>query len=177
MKTKIPPAVFVLFATVSCSSNLATHGTDSSSAEVASTPLATHAGKQVIVPTALQATYDELQFAPAVRAGGMLYLSGVVIQLGEGETDAEIRPAVERGFDEIESTLSEAGADWSDVVDVTSYLTDLDRQIGPLWEIKAERVPAPYPAWTAIGIDRLFGGDRALIEIKVTAYLPSDRAH
>ena len=128
--------------------------------------------RQVVVPDSLKSTYENFEFAPAMRAGPMLYLSGVVAGLKEGETSADIRPAIERAFDQIELVLKESGASWHDVVDVTSYLTDLDSQIGPLWEVKGSRVPAPYPAWTAIGVSRLFGGDAALIEIKVTAYLP-----
>lgn len=123
----------------------------------------------VIVPEGFQATYRDFQYAPAVRAGAMLYLSGVVARVEDGE--ASMIPAIERTFDEIETILSHAGARWSDVVDVTSYMTDLDAQIGPLWQVKGQRVPEPYPAWTAIGVQRLYGGDAAIIEIKVTAYL------
>lgn len=127
--------------------------------------------RQTIVPDALEQTYNELQYAPATRAGDMLYLSGVLAIMEDGETTME--PAIERSFDEIEMILAESGADWSDVVDVTSYVTDLDAQLGPLWGIKAERVKAPYPSWTLIGVDRLYGGDGAIIETKVTAYLPN----
>ena len=130
--------------------------------------------KQVIGPEAMKDNYENFKFAPAVRAGDMLYLSGVVVNLKEGETTANITPAVERAFDEIELVLKEAGASWADVVDVTSYVIDLDRDMGPMWAVKEKRVPAPYPAWTAIGTTRLFGGDQALIEIKVTAYLPKN---
>lgn len=128
-------------------------------------------GKEVVVPSAYQQEYDQLKFAPAMRAGDMLYLSGVVVQLADGESD-DIRPAIERAFKEIAVILKTANLDWSDVVDVTSYMTDLDAQLGPLWEVKEKWVPAPYPAWSAIGVSRLYGGDSALIEIKVTAYDP-----
>lgn len=127
----------------------------------------------VVVPEGFETTYNEFQYAPAVRAGSMLYLSGVVARVEDGE--ASMVPAIERAFDEIEAILSHGGAQWSDVVDVTSYMTDLDAQIGPLWQVKGQRVNAPYPAWTAIGVERLYGGDAAIIEIKVTAYLPDGR--
>lgn len=138
------------------------------------TPVMAQQSKQVIVPDALKEAYENFQFAPAMRAGDMLYLSGVVVTLAEGETTENIAPAVERAFDQIELILAEAGASWNDVVDVTSYAVDLDRDMMPMWAVKEKRVPAPYPAWTAIGTTRLFGGDNALIEIKVTAYLPKD---
>lgn len=139
---------------------------------MAITTPAASAQKQVIIPETLKENYENFRFAPAVRAGDMLYLSGVVARLKDDETDADIKPAVNRAFAEIEMILEASGADWSDVVDVTSYLTDLDKYVGPMWAVKQERVPAPYPAWTAIGVSRLFGGEKAIIEIKVTAYLP-----
>lgn len=126
--------------------------------------------RDTIVPASLAETYDTLQYAPATRAGDMLYLSGVLAIVAEEETSIE--PAIERSFDEIEMILAQSGADWSDVVDVTSYTTDLDAHLGPLWGIKAARVGAPYPSWTLIGVERLYGGDAAIIETKVTAYLP-----
>lgn len=128
--------------------------------------------KQVLVPDALTETYETLNYAPAVRAGDMLYLSGVIAELGDGETSTNITPAIERAFDEISLILAQANADWSDVVDVTSYMTDVDAQLDPLWAVKAARVPAPYPAWTVIGVSGLYGGEASLMEIKVTAYLP-----
>lgn len=127
--------------------------------------------RDTIVPASLADSYDALQYAPATRAGDMLYLSGVVATVADGETSFE--PAIERSFDEIEMILAEAGADWSDVVDVTSYTTNLDAHLNALWGIKAARVGAPYPSWTVIGVDSLYGGDAAIIETKVTAYLPS----
>ena len=130
--------------------------------------------KQVIIPAALQSTYDDLQYAPAVRAGDFVYLSGVVVMLNDDETLDDIKPAAERAFAEIEMVMKEAGIDWSHVVDVTSYMTDLDNQLLPFWDVKTIHVPAPYPAWTAIGVDRLYGGQKALIEIKVTAYAPKE---
>ena len=134
------------------------------------TATSTSAPAQVIVPEGFEQTYEQFQYAPAVRAGSMLYLSGVVATVADGE--ATVTPAIERAFDEIEAILKHAGAGWSDVVDVTSYMTDLDQHIGPMWAVKGQRVPAPHPAWTAIGVDRLYGGAAAIIEIKVTAYLP-----
>jgi enamine deaminase RidA (YjgF/YER057c/UK114 family) len=125
---------------------------------------------QTIIPSSLKETYEELQYAPATRAGNMLFLSGVLAMVEDGETD--LAPAINRMFDEIEMILSEAGATWLNVVDVTSYSTDLDNHLDPLWTVKAERVSAPYPSWTLIGTNRLYGGDAAIIETKVTAYLP-----
>ena len=128
------------------------------------------ADKQAVVPGPLRSVYADFKYAPAMRVDNVLYLSGVVAIRKDGETSDT--PAIMRAFNEIEMILAEAGADWSHAVDVTTYLTDFDGQIGPLWAVKENRVPAPYPAWTAIGVSRLYGGEAAIIEIKVTAHLP-----
>ena len=126
--------------------------------------------KVAIVPQSLQNLYDEFHYAPAIRMGNMLYLSGVVAAVSDAD-NGDMSLAISRAFDEIELVLTVAGASWADVVDVTSYMTDLDNQIGPLWAVKEQRVPAPYPAWTAIGVKNLFGGSQAIMEIKVVAYM------
>ncbi len=126
--------------------------------------------KHVIIPEAFTETYEQFQYAPAVRAGDMLYVSGIPVHVKEGE---EITSAITRAFDEIELVLTKAGADWSNVIDVTSYMTDMDSHLGPLWEVKGARIAEPYPAWSAIGVDHLYGGEATIIEIKLTAYLPN----
>ena len=131
---------------------------------------ATKSGRQVIVPEAWKGAYESLHYAPAVRAGDMLVLSGVVAGLREGETEADQEAAFARAFEAIGAILEEAGADWDDVVEIITYHTDLPAQIATFGGVKDRYIKEPYPAWTAIDIDRLYP-DRGLVEIKVTAYL------
>ncbi|NWN27523.1 RidA family protein, partial [Escherichia marmotae] len=60
------------------------------------------------------------------------------------------------------------GASWDDVVDITSFHTDILPQIEAMKRVKARYVRAPYPAWTAIDVDRLLP-DAGLTEIKIVA--------
>ncbi len=131
---------------------------------------ATKSGRQVIVPEAWKSAYDSLHYAPAVRAGDMLILSGVVAGLRGDETDADQEAAFARAFDAIGAILDEADADWDDVVEIITYHTDLPSQIATFGAVKDRYIKEPYPAWTAIDIDRLYP-DRGLVEIKVTAYV------
>ena len=55
--------------------------------------------RKTIVPDALEQIYNKLQYAPATRTGDMLYLSGVLAIMEDGETTIE--PAIERSFDEM----------------------------------------------------------------------------
>ena len=51
---------------------------------------------------------------------------------------------------------------------MTTFHTDLPKQIEAFTAVKHRYVRAPFPAWTAIDVDRLLP-DRGLVEIKVVA--------
>jgi enamine deaminase RidA (YjgF/YER057c/UK114 family) len=68
--------------------------------------------------------------------------------------------------------LDAGGASFADVIELVTFHIGLDHVI-TFSEIKDRFVPAPYPAWTAVGVDELGGGTLPglLVEIKATAYL------
>ena len=66
--------------------------------------------------------------------------------------------------------LEASGADFSQVVEMTTFHTELIHQVGPFTASKDKYLKAPYPAWTAIDVDRLYP-ERGLVEIKLIAYL------
>lgn len=116
-------------------------------------------------PAAL-AFQNEFGYAEAIITGDTIYLSGVVA--GPVPGDKGLAPAFERAFARIAATLKRAGADWGDVVDITTYHTDLARQVNEFAAVKNTYVKAPFPAWTAIGITALYE-PTAVTEIKVVA--------
>ncbi|NWG92111.1 MAG: RidA family protein, partial [Parvularculaceae bacterium] len=71
----------------------------------------------------------------------------------------------------LQEILGAAGASWRDVVEMTTYHTDLPAQAAVFMAAKNKRMAEPYPAWTAIDIDRLWP-DNGITEIRLTAYLP-----
>ena len=107
-------------------------------------------------------------FADAVVTGETIYLSGVVVGLRPGETDLQI--AYDRAFQRIGKILERAGGSWDDVVDITSFHTDLKSQMPAIVAVKNKYVHAPPPAWTAIQVVRLIP-DAGITEIKITAKL------
>ncbi|HEX8901183.1 RidA family protein [Vitreimonas sp.] len=127
--------------------------------------------RETIIPTNQRRAYDEYHYAPAVRAGDYVFLSGIVAGMGPGETDAEA--GYDRAFRAVAATLREADAEWADVVEMTTYHTDLPAQFETFSRVKDRYVPEPYPAWTAIDVDRLLP-DGGLVEIRVIAYAPRD---
>ncbi len=73
---------------------------------------------EVIVPPGLQGVYDTWHFAPAVRANGMLYCSGVIGTSPGGEPIATSRGGGEKAFDGAQSTLAAEDAELADIMAV-----------------------------------------------------------
>jgi enamine deaminase RidA (YjgF/YER057c/UK114 family) len=111
---------------------------------------------------------EQLGYNDAIVAGDTIYLSGIVVGLRQGETDMEA--AYERVYRRIGSILKRAGAGWDDVVDITSFHTDVEGQIEKMAAVHKRHVKAPYPAWTAVGVARILGG--GITEIKIVARRP-----
>jgi enamine deaminase RidA (YjgF/YER057c/UK114 family) len=56
----------------------------------------------------------------------------------------------------------------ADIVEMTSFHTDMPETLGTFMKVRDRSIQAPYPAWTAIGCTALaISGAR--VEIKVTA--------
>ena len=135
---------------------------------MAAPPLQAKEAKQVFMPedAGNLAFQSAVGYADAVIAGDKVYLSGVIVTPEPGESD--LKPAFTRAFDRIGRTLERAGVSWDDVVDLTSYHTDLQSSINEMVEVKNLYIKAPFPAWTAIGISALYEAD-GVVEIKIVA--------
>lgn len=109
---------------------------------------------------------QEWGFSDAIVTGDTVYLSGVVAGVREGETD--LRAVYTRAFERIGEILKNADASWDDVVDITSFHTDLTTQMPAIVAVKNNYVKAPFPAWTAIQVSRLIPSN-GITEIKIVA--------
>ncbi|HEY5459204.1 MAG TPA: RidA family protein [Sphingomicrobium sp.] len=142
-------------------------------AEAQSTP-----PKEAIVPKGWEFATNDLHFSPAVRSGDFVFVSGVPAGLRPSETEADKEKAIDRAFQGIAKVLAEAGASWDDVVQITSYHTDFtaggkpNDQQALFRQVKDRYVNAPYPAWTAVGVTRLWN-EALFAEISVIARAPA----
>ena len=87
------------------------------------------ADREVIIPPGMEASYERLHFAPAVRDRDRLYCSG---QLGTGadgkisdDPEAQFAPA----FENVKAVRAKAGADFGDSLEMTTYHVDLQSHI------------------------------------------------
>lgn len=147
-------------------------------AALALTPAATsavHAApKQTVMPenAGALAFQQQFGFSDAVIHGDTVYLSGVVA--GAPPAGANAADHFDRTFQRIGAILARAGSSWDDVLDITTFHTDIDASITPLTAAKNRYVKAPFPTWTAIGVRRLYE-PTATVEIKVVARLTAKR--
>ncbi len=130
------------------------------------------AGARQDAQVVMAADPDELKFqqewgyASAVVSGDTVTLSGVVAGVRPGETD--LRAGYTRAFERIGTILRGAGVSWDDVVDITSFHTDLTTQMPAIVAVKNRYIKPPYPTWTAIQVARLIP-DNGITEIKIVA--------
>lgn len=125
---------------------------------------------EVFVPEEARWSYENWGYAPAIKVGNTIYVSGVVSFLeGEGTYEERYARGFKTALDWIDKVLNEAGASLDDVVDITSFHTDLQRQLEVAVKARMEAMSPPHPAWTAVGTTALASPD-GVTEIKVVAY-------
>jgi enamine deaminase RidA (YjgF/YER057c/UK114 family) len=129
----------------------------------------------LVIPASMQAMYDRFHFAPAVRSGGLLLCSGQIGIGPDGRAPADPTEQFTLAFEAVKAVLAEARLGFSDVVEMTTFHVGLQQHLGAFMAVKDRYLPAPFPAWTAIGVSELaFPG--GLAEVRVTAALPKAAA-
>ncbi|MGF6855931.1 RidA family protein [Paraburkholderia sp. CI3] len=117
--------------------------------------MTTSTRRQSIVPPPFQAFYDAYHFSPATRVGDTIWVSGQVgigpdMKAGEGmEAQAHI------AFESLKAVLESAGGSLADIVELTTFHTDLRGEIEAFSAVKDAYFPARYPSWTAVGVTQL----------------------
>jgi enamine deaminase RidA (YjgF/YER057c/UK114 family) len=113
-----------------------------------------------------RAGQEQLGYADAVLAGDMIYLSGIVV--GKAPNETSLEPGFDRAFRQIGKILERAGAGYGDIVDMTSYHTDVVGQIDAMSAAQKRLLGSPPPAWTAVQVVRLLP-EGGIAEIKIVA--------
>ena len=126
--------------------------------------------RQAIIPQGMEAIYENIRYAPAVRVGNTLYISG---QIGRDENMKlveEKEAQFVQTFENMKKVLAAAGATFDDIVDVTSFHTDM-RDLPLYMQVRDRYFTGNYPAWTAIGAASLCGAPGYFLEVKAVAVL------
>jgi enamine deaminase RidA (YjgF/YER057c/UK114 family) len=145
------------------------------------TRIATPGGEVVFSTPAEHTAYDDWNYAPARWSGDYVYVSGVVVarQPDGPRTPETFKDATRLAFATLRARLQALGADFADVVMINSYHDwsapefhgDRMAQFTAFREVKAEFMPAPHPAWTAVGTSGLIR-EAGIVEVQMIAYVP-----
>ena len=126
--------------------------------------------RDVVFPPGRQALYEKNRYSPAVRANGLLFVSGQVGSREDGSPEPELDAQVRRAFDNLNAILTAANCSFDDVVDVTVFIVDPEAQFERIWQVMQDYWgEAPHPTATAVGVTWLYGFQ---FEIKVIARIP-----
>lgn len=126
--------------------------------------------RDVVFPPARQELYKRNRYSPAVRANGLLFVSGQVGSREDGSVEPDLEAQVRRAFENLNAILAAAGCTFDDVIDATIFMVDAEENFERVWEIAAPYWgEAPHPSLTGIGVTWLYGYQ---FEIKVIAKLP-----
>lgn len=126
--------------------------------------------RDVVFPASRHDLYRQHRYSPAIRSGGFLFVSGQVGSREDGSPEPDFAAQVRLAFDNLAAVLAAAGCTFDDIVDVTTFHTDPQQQFETVQQVRLEVLgEAPYPNWTALGVNWLAGFD---FEIKVVARIP-----
>ena len=120
---------------------------------------------------AAQPWSERMTFSPAVRAGNLMFISGMTATdenrniVGKGDIAVQTRYI----FEKMGALLRAAGASFENVVDTTDYFLTMDGYRKTA-DVRREFFKPPYPAATGVLVAALIR-EHALIEIKATAVL------
>jgi enamine deaminase RidA (YjgF/YER057c/UK114 family) len=131
------------------------------------------AHREVFVPAVWAEFYEQTHIPAAIRIGDTLRLTGHTGETPDGAFSPDAEDQIRQTFLNIAVTLAEAGATWSDVVEINSYRVGLQRHAEVLLTVAAEFLEDPYPVWTDVGVTELFLPE-AIVEIRCVAVLPPD---
>jgi enamine deaminase RidA (YjgF/YER057c/UK114 family) len=126
--------------------------------------------REIIIPKGMEDYYDKFHYAPAVKVGHMLYVSGQVGLNEKGRPIEDPEAQFTQAFENLGRVLNAAGAGFSDLVDLQTFHVDLLGQLSLFMRVKDRFIIKDYPAWTAVGVVSLALPGLA-VEIKCSALI------
>ncbi|MDH1100427.1 RidA family protein [Pseudomonas mosselii] len=124
--------------------------------------------RQSINPPPTQTLYDQFHFSQATRVGDLIWVSGQVGIDSDMKPGEDVVAQTHLAFQSLAKVLHAAGASLADVVELTTFHTQLRADMPVFASIKDEYFPARYPSWTAVGVTEL-ALPELVVEIRAVA--------
>jgi enamine deaminase RidA (YjgF/YER057c/UK114 family) len=106
--------------------------------------------------------------SPGVISNGLLFLTGMTGRRDDGTFADDPEQQIRDAFAKVGAVLSEAGLDWSHMVEMTSFHVGMAEHLDAFRAVRDELVRPPHPAWTAIEVAG-FVSPGAIVELRVVA--------
>lgn len=130
--------------------------------------------KKVIVTSEFSHFPKDWHLSPGIDDGNYVFFSGVTGTRPNLSISDDPETQFRETFEFLKKNLLQAGLDFNNVVEMTSYHVGLRKHLETFIKVKDEFISEPYPAWTAIGVPELITKG-TLIEIRVIAKKTSTR--
>lgn len=112
--------------------------------------------------------FRTFNYAPAVAAGGLLFIAGQIGVRADGTVPADVEEQIDLAFQRLGAILQAAGLGFEHLVELVSYHVDVGTQLAAFREIKDLYIKMEPPAWTILGVAGL-ARPTLLVEIKAVA--------
>lgn len=99
--------------------------------------------------------FEKYGYSPAVRAGGLLFIAGVVGVRPDGSVPDSVAEQSELVFRRTAEILSMENLTMADLVEVVSYHVDIENNLKEFIPTKERYFERPFPTWTIIGVEAL----------------------
>jgi enamine deaminase RidA (YjgF/YER057c/UK114 family) len=124
--------------------------------------------RQVIIPDEMRLLSERAGYAPAVKVGKTLYCAGQVGRTPDLAVIDDPEQQFIAAWENLRLVLAAGGCTFEDVVDLTTYHTDLQRDMPLFRAVKDSVFPRGTCAWTCLGVSEL-ARPGLLVEIKCIA--------
>lgn len=122
----------------------------------------------VILPEADRRSYERFRLAPAVRAGGLVLLSGQLSPDESGKVTESPLEEFRNDWRAVGRVLEAAALGYGDIIEYTTFDVGLQEHLGDFMRARDEFLGEPWPNWTVIGVSELTVAG-ARVEAKATA--------
>lgn len=124
--------------------------------------------RQVIVPVGMENIVERFHYAPGVRVGDTLYVSGQIGRDEQMQVIDDTEAQFEQAFRNVGKVLDAAGFAFSDIVELETWFLDFPKDLALFMQVKDRFLGTATPAWTGFGV-AAFSMPGIVYEIKVTA--------
>ncbi len=123
--------------------------------------------RREIVPPGMENLRTRFKYAPGLLIGDTLYIAGQLGRDQDLKVIVEAEAQMTQAFENVGKVLAAAGASFDDVVEMTTFHTDM-RDLALFMQVKDRYFGKCVPAWTGIGISAL-AMPGLIVEIKCIA--------